>query len=149
LGMQSEASKIILVSDQIALHEEDIRVEFVHASGPGGQNVNKVASAVQLRFDTRTQSLPEDVRQRLLRIANKKVGKDGMLLIEARRYRSQERNRQDALERLVVLVRKASVPPKIRKKTRVSPIEKQKRLEAKRSRGEVKRLRGKVGDDSG
>jgi ribosome-associated protein len=142
--MQEGYSKLIIVNEQIALREEDVRVEFVQASGPGGQNVNKVASAVQLRFDTRTASLPEDVRQRLLRIANKRIGKDGMLLIEAKRYRSQERNREEALERLVILVRRASEPPKIRKKTRASAAEREKRLKAKRRRGEMKKLRGKV-----
>jgi ribosome-associated protein len=144
MGMPAEPGRLIAITEQIALREEDIRVEFVHASGPGGQNVNKVASAVQLRFDTGTPSLPEDVRQRLLRIANNKIGKDGILMIEARRYRSQERNREDALERLVALVRKASAPPKVRKKTGLSLAEKQKRLEAKRRRGEVKRLRGRI-----
>jgi ribosome-associated protein len=147
MEMPAEPGRLIAITEQIALREEDIRVEFVHASGPGGQNVNKVASAVQLHFDTRTASLPDDVRQRLLRIANKRIGKDGILMIEAKRYRSQERNREDALERLVALVRKASAPPKLRKKTVLSLVEKKKRLEAKRRRGEVKRLRGKVGED--
>jgi ribosome-associated protein len=135
---------MLRITEQIELREEDIQLEFVQATGPGGQNVNKVASAVQLRFNTFTPALPDDVRQRLLRIGGKKIAKDGVLLIEARRYRSQERNRQDALERLMALVRKASEPPKLRKPVRVSAGEKAKRLEAKRRRGEVKKLRGKV-----
>ncbi len=135
---------MLRITEQIELREEDIQLEFVQATGPGGQNVNKVASAVQLRFNTATPALPDDVRQRLLRMGGKKIAKDGVLLIEARRYRSQERNRQDALERLMALVRKASEPPKQRKPVRVSAAEKAKRREAKRRRGEVKRLRGKV-----
>ena len=135
---------MLRITEQIELREEDIQLEFVQATGPGGQNVNKVASAVQLRFDTGTPALPLYVRERLLRIAGKKVGKDGVLRIEARRYRSQERNRQDALERLAALVRKASEPPTERKQVRVSAAEKAKRREAKRRRGEVKRLRKKV-----
>ena len=141
-GMQ-----LIAINDTIVIREEELRLEFVQASGPGGQNVNKVASAVQLRFDTRSPSLTEGVRLRLLRIANKRVGKDGVLLIEAKRYRSQEQNRQDAIRRLVELIRQASIPPKVRRKTRPSAAAKQKRLEAKRKRGEVKRLRGKAGAD--
>jgi len=137
--------QLIAINDTIVIREEELRLEFVQASGPGGQNVNKVASAVQLRFDTRSPSLTEGVRLRLLRIANKRVGKDGVLLIEAKRYRSQEQNRQDAIRRLVELIRQASIPPKVRRKTRPSAAAKQKRLEAKRKRGEVKRLRGKAG----
>ena len=140
---------MILVNEAIAIREDEVQLDFVQAGGPGGQNVNKVASAVQLRFDTQSPSLPEDVRVRLLRIANKKVGKDGVLLIEARRYRTQEQNRQDALERLVELIRQASIPPKVRRKTRPSAMVKEKRLEAKRRRGQVKRLRHTPGDDSG
>ena len=138
---------VIVISDTIAIREDELQLEFVQASGPGGQNVNKVASAVQLRFDTRSPSLPEGVRMRLLRIANNRVGKDGVLLIEAKRYRSQEQNRQDAIRRLVQLIRQASIPPKVRRKTRPSAASKQKRLEAKRKRGEVKRLRGKPGEE--
>jgi ribosome-associated protein len=138
---------VIAITDTIAIREDDLQLEFVQASGPGGQNVNKVASAVQLRFDTRSSSLPEAVRLRLLRIANKRVGKDGILLIEAKRYRSQEQNRQDAIRRLVELIRQASILPKERRKTRPSAASRQKRLEAKRKRSEVKRLRGKFGEE--
>ena len=138
------ASGMMRITEHIVVREEELQFEFVQAAGPGGQNVNKVASAVRLRFDTNTPALPTDVRERLLRIAGKKIGKEGVLLIEARRYRSQERNRQDALERLAALLRKASEPPKERKKGRVSAADKAKRLEAKRKRGEVKRLRGRI-----
>ena len=121
------------ITEQIELREEDIQLEFVQATGPGGQNVNKVASAVQLRFDTGTPALPLYVRERLLRIAGKKVGKDGVLRIEARRYRSQERNRQDALERLAALVRKASEPPKER--NRYGSARRRKRSDGRKSEG--------------
>jgi ribosome-associated protein len=144
MGMPASSGKLILVNEQIVLREEEIQLAFVQASGPGGQNVNKVASAVQLRFDTHSPSLPEDIRLRLLRIANKKVGKDGVLTIEAKRYRSQEKNREDALQRLAELIRQASIPPKARRKTRPSAAARERRLETKRRRGEVKRFRGKL-----
>lgn len=145
--MQEQDRGVIVITEAISIREEELRLEFVQASGPGGQNVNKVATAVQLRFDTRSPSLPEGVRLRLLRIANKRVGKDGVLLIEAKRFRSQEQNRQDAIRRLVELIRQASIPPKVRRKTRPSAAARQKRLETKRKRGDVKRLRGKPGEE--
>jgi ribosome-associated protein len=146
--MTGSSGKVIVVNEEIALREEEIQLAFVQASGPGGQNVNKVASAVQLRFDTRSPGLPEAVRLRLLRIANKRVGKDGVLSIEAKRYRSQEKNREDALQRLVALIQQASVPPKARRKTRPSAAARQRRLEGKRKRAEVKRMRGRPGEES-
>jgi ribosome-associated protein len=146
--MTGSSGKVIVVNEEIALREEEIQLAFVQASGPGGQNVNKVASAVQLRFDTRSPALPEAVRLRLLRIANKRVGKDGVLTIEAKRYRSQEKNREDALQRLVALIQQASVPPKARRKTRPSAAARQRRLEGKRRRAEVKKMRGRPGEDS-
>ena len=137
---------MIEVNESVALREDEIHLDFVQAAGPGGQNVNKVASAVQLRFDTHSASLPEDIRQRLLRIANNKISADGVLLIEARRYRSQERNREEAISRLVELIRQASIPPKIRKKSRPSAAAKQARLDAKHRRAELKKSRGKQVD---
>lgn len=130
------------ITGNLTIDESEIAMEFIRASGPGGQNVNKVASAVQLRFDVRNSpSLPDDVRQRLARLAGSRLTGDGVLVIEARRFRTQEQNRQDALERLVALVRRAAEPPKPRKQTRPTLAARQRRLEQKRKRGEVKQRR--------
>jgi ribosome-associated protein len=136
---------MIEVTDLISLGDDEIKLEFVQSSGPGGQNVNKLATAVQLRFDVRrSPSLPDDVRLRLERLAGKRMTEDGFLIIEARRYRTQEHNRQDAIDRLVALIRRATEKPKRRKKTRPTAESVQKRLDAKRRRGEIKSLRRKV-----
>jgi ribosome-associated protein len=137
---------MIPITETIALDPREIEETFVLASGPGGQNVNKVASAVQLRFDVRrSPSLPDDVRARLERLAGRRLTQDGVVIIDARRHRTRERNREDALERLVVLIRKAAVPPTPRRPTRPSAAAKRRRLEAKVRRGTIKRLRGSPG----
>lgn len=139
---------MIDITPQIALDESEIQVDFVRSSGPGGQNVNKVATAVQLRFDAaNSASLPDDVCQRLLRLAGKRVTDDGIIIIDARRYRSQERNRQDAIDRLVTLIRRAAQEPRVRRKTRPSAASKQRRLETKRRQSVKKRLRRSVPND--
>ena len=135
----------IKITDQLAIDENEIRYDYIQSSGPGGQNINKVATAVQLRFDVRrSPSLPEDVRLRLERLAGKRLSEDGVLIIEAHRYRTQEHNRQDAIDRLVAMVRRATEKPKPRKKTRPTAESRQKRLDEKRRRGEIKSLRRKV-----
>lgn len=136
---------MIPVDGGISLDENELQWSFVRSSGPGGQNVNKVSTAVQLRFDAaRSASLPEEVRVRLLRLAGRRVAGEGVVVIEARRHRSQEQNRRDALDRLVDLIRKASRQPKPRRKTKPTAASRRRRLERKRRRGEVKRRRGPV-----
>ncbi|MBS1237765.1 MAG: class peptide chain release factor [Deltaproteobacteria bacterium] len=133
---------MIRITPDICIRETELRLDFIRSSGPGGQNVNKVATAVQLRFDVFTSpSLPEDVRRRLVRIAGKKVSKEGVLLIDARRFRTQERNRQDAVDRLTQWVRRAAEKPKKRIKTKPTLSSRERRLEGKRQRSETKRLR--------
>jgi ribosome-associated protein len=136
---------VIQITHNIAIDEREIKEEFVRSSGPGGQNVNKVATAVKLRFDVvKSPTLPEDIRERLLRLGGKKITEKGVLVIDARRFRTQERNRQDALKRLVVLIEKASRRPKSRKKTRPTAASKRRRLEGKHQRSEIKRMRKTV-----
>ena len=136
---------MIEITNTLSIDESEIQLDFTHSSGPGGQNVNKVATAVQLRFDVRNSpSLPDDVRERLTQLAGKRVTRDGILVLDARQFRTQERNRQDAMERFVALVRKAAQRPRHRRKTRPSAESKRRRREAKRRRGEIKRLRRRV-----
>ena len=134
---------MIEVTPDISIPETEISVDFIRSSGPGGQNVNKVSSAVQLRFDVlKSPSLPEDVRSRLVMLAGNRLTDEGILLIEAKQFRTQEQNREDAVHRLVDLVRKATEKPKARKRTRPTAASQQRRLETKRRRSEIKRLRG-------
>jgi ribosome-associated protein len=137
---------MLLITPTLSISEADIQIDFVASSGPGGQNVNKVATQAQLRFNT--GNLPEDVRTRLVRLAAGRMTADGILLIHARRYRTQEQNRQDALDRLVALLRKAAEPPRPRKRTRIPRASRQQRLESKRRLSETKRLRRRVNTDS-
>jgi ribosome-associated protein len=135
---------MIRVTKTIALDDNEIGETFVRASGPGGQNVNKVSTAVQLRFDARgSPSLPEPVRARLLRAAGSRLTRDGVVVIVAQRFRSQERNRQDAIDRLVELIRAASVAPVPRRPSKPTKASKRRRLEGKTIRGKVKSLRSK------
>jgi len=134
---------MICVNAQIELDEREIQEDFVRASGPGGQNVNKVSTAVQLRFDVaHSPSLPDPVRARLITLAGRRVTQDGVLILSAERYRSQRRNRDDALERLVALIREACEVDKPRRPTRPTLASKKRRLDSKQRRGETKKLRG-------
>jgi ribosome-associated protein len=134
---------MLKITDEISIDERELEERFVRASGPGGQNVNKVSTAVELRFDVLgSPSLPEGVRVRLARFAGRKLSDEGILIIRADRFRTQERNREDARERLAELVLKATVVPKRRVPTKPSRASKARRRDDKKKRGHVKRLRG-------
>ncbi len=138
---------MIIITPTRALDESEIHQEFIRASGPGGQNVNKVATAVQLRFDvSNTRSLPDGVRRRLILLARGRINSDGILIIDARRFRTQEANRQHTIKRLAELIHKAAQEPKIRHKTRPTYASKMHRLETKYRRGRVKELRRSVSE---
>ncbi|RPJ45783.1 MAG: aminoacyl-tRNA hydrolase [Chloroflexi bacterium] len=133
---------MIEITPSLSIDESEIQYDFVRSSGPGGQNVNKVATAVQLRFDVaHSPSLPDDVKSRLATAAGSRLTGDGILIIEARQYRTQDQNRADALLRLIDLLRQAANPPRPRKKTRPSVAAKARRLDEKKKRSDVKHLR--------
>jgi len=139
---------VIRITEDISIDESEIAFEFVRASGPGGQNVNKLATAVQLRFDIRASAtLPDEVKERLVTLGGQRVSKSGVLIIDARRFRTQERNRQDALDRFVALVKKATFRKKRRRPTAPSRASKERRLDEKRRKSQTKRLRKDVSED--
>jgi len=136
---------MIRVTPSIAIDDKEITLDFIRASGPGGQNVNRVATAVQLRFDVKhSPSLPKDVRTRLSRLGGRRITEEGVLVIEAKRFRTQERNRQDALDRLVALIREASEKPKQRVRTKPSKASKERKLATKMRRSRIKQMRRSV-----
>lgn len=137
--------KMIEITDNIAIRDDEIQLDFVRSSGPGGQNVNKVSTGVQLRFDMRhSPSLPPGVRHRLAALAGSRLTKEGVLVLDAHQFRTQEQNRRDAIERFQELVRQAAQKPKRRRRTKPPAASKRRRLEAKRRRGRIKKLRKRV-----
>ena len=138
---------MIEITPTISIDEAELEFDFVRSAGPGGQNVNKVSTAVQLRFNVSASTLPDEVKERLLRIAGGRINKDGVLLIHARQYRTQEQNRFDAQERLVEIIRQATEKPKPRKVTRPSVTARAARLGSKKKHAEIKRLRRYNPDD--
>jgi ribosome-associated protein len=136
---------MIFVTSDIAIKEEEIKFDFIRSSGPGGQNVNKVSTAVQLRFDVKSSpALSDDTRSRLVRLSGRRITEEGILIIEAKRFRSQRQNRKNAINRLIKLIRKASEKPKPRIKTQPTAGSKQRTLETKKHRAEIKKKRRPV-----
>ena len=137
---------MIQITPTFNIDERELQLDFVRASGPGGQNVNKVATAVQLRFDVAHSTLPEEAKTRLMQLAGKRMSSEGILLLEAKRFRTQEQNREDAIKRFVELVRKSLEKPKARKKTKPTKASKETRLKEKKRKGDIKSLRKKSFD---
>lgn len=132
---------MIQITSTLQIDESELQFDYVRASGPGGQNVNKVATAVQLRFNVNVSSLPESIKHQLAKLAGKRITSDGVLIIEAKKHRTQEQNREDAIRRFVELVRKSTIKPKSRIKTKPTRSSHEKRIKAKKQRGAIKKNR--------
>ena len=139
---------MIYVTDDIRLAEHELEFRYVASSGPGGQNVNKTATAAHLHFDTASSALPDEVKRRLRSVAGNRLTGDGVLVIKAQRYRSQDQNRKDAVDRLVSILRRAAAPPRARRSTRPTAQSVQQRLEEKRQRSRIKQSRAPEDDDN-
>lgn len=137
----------IFITPRIAIYESELTETFIQSSGPGGQNVNKVSSAVQLRFDVAHSALPPDVRARLVRIAGHRLSKDGVLVLTGRQFRVQQRNREDVRERLIEMIRASTIAPKKRKATKPTKASRERRLEGKKIRSQHKQMRAKQIED--
>lgn len=138
---------MIRITDAIVIADTELDERFVRASGPGGQNVNKVSTAVELRYNVLSSSLPDDVRMRLIAMAGRRISQEGVLLIDSREHRTQAQNREAARARLAALIQAAAVRPKKRRKTRPTKAAKERRIESKKKRSAIKAGRGRVGDD--